>query len=471
MEKELEKEIEKRDYLQELKDILELNISSEEKKEMLLQYHESDIADILDELEDEKRKELIDILGLSFFGEVLTYSEDITEIANELNEEILADIIETMDADDAVDVLDELDEEKRSSLIELIEDDEVKEDILNIYKYDDDVIGSQISNNYITISVSDSIKSAMKKVIKEASNNDNVSTIFVLDEEEKLYGVIDLRDLIIARDGDDIKNIIRTNYPYFHDGELITDIVPLIKEYGLDIYPVLNNDKCLVGVITHDDALDVTYEEFEDDYAKLAGITEEEDISDGLFKSIKKRLPWLIVLLVLGLVQSFMMTGFEVVVASLPIIVFFQTLVLGMSGNTGTQSLAVTIRMLSDGDDGKGSIIKTLLKEIRIGFCNGLLLGTLAFGFVLVFLKITNQGVTSSVFDIFEALKASGIIGTSLMISMTVSSFVGAFVPILFKKIKIDPAVASGPFITTINDVTAMFIYYGLAAILFHIIL
>ena len=465
-----DKELLKRDYLIEITEILSSEHSLEEKRELLLQYHESDIADVLDDLEEDKRKELYNILDTESLGEVLLYSEDIEEIVETIEPEILAEIIETMDADDAIDVLEELDEEAREEIVSLIEDEEVLEDIITLSKYTDEVIGSEMTNNYIVIKTTDTVKSAMKKVISEASVNDNVSTIFVLDEKDLFYGVLELRDLIIARDGDDLNKIIKTNYPYFHDQDLIVDIIPQIRDYGLDSYPVLNSEGFLVGVITHDDALDVTYEEFEDDYAKLAGISEEDSLEESLFSSVKKRIPWLIILLVLGLVQSFLMTGFEAVVAGLPIIVFFQTLVLGMSGNTGTQSLAVTIRTLSSSDV-KKQTLKTLFKELRIGFCNGLLLAVLAFAFVFLFLKITNQGVISETFTLIEALKASGIVGLALLISMTISSFVGAIVPIIFKKINVDPAVASGPFITTINDLTALLIYYGLSALLFNILL
>ena len=460
----------KREYLKEITEILSSERTLKEKRELLLQYHESDIAEVLDELNEEERKEFYSILDTESLGEVLLYSEDIEEIVETIEPEILAEIIETMDADDAIDVLEELDEEAREEVVSLIEDEEVLEDIITLSKYSDEVIGSEMTNNYIVIKNTDTVKSAMKKVISEASVNDNVSTIFVLDEKDLFYGVLELRDLIIARDGDDLNAIIKTSYPYFHDQDLIVDIIPQIRDYGLDSYPVLNSEGFLVGVITHDDALDVTYEEFEDDYAKLAGISEEDSLEESLFSSVKKRIPWLIILLVLGLVQSFLMTGFEAVVAGLPIIVFFQTLVLGMSGNTGTQSLAVTIRTLSSSDV-KKQTLKTLLKELRIGFCNGLFLAILAFGFVFLFLKITNQGVISETFSLIEALKASGIVGLALLISMTISSFVGAIVPIIFKKINVDPAVASGPFITTINDLTALLIYYGLSALLFNILL
>ncbi|MBR2891745.1 MAG: magnesium transporter [Bacilli bacterium] len=464
------KDLTVRNYFDEILDIINSNKSNSMKKQLLSQYHESDIADVLDLLDDDKRKELYKILDTEALGEVILHSDDLEEIVEDIEPEVLADIIETMDADDALDVLEELDEEVRLEVVELIEDSEIKEDIETLSNYSNEVVGSEMSTNYICISTIDSVKSAMKKVIKEASDNDNVSTIFVLDENNLFYGVLDLRDLIISRENDDLKKVIKTNYPFFLDTDLIDEIIPQIRDYGLDSYPVLNASKELVGVLTHDDALDVTLEEFEDDYAKLAGISEENNLNEGIFKSIKKRIPWLIILLVLGLVQSFLMTGFEVVVAGLPIIVFFQTLVLGMSGNSGTQSLAVTIRSLSS-QDMKKHVLKTLFKELRIGFFNGFLLALLAFSFVFSFLFIKKQGVTSEVFTINEAIKASSIVGLALLISMTISSFVGAIVPIFFKKIKIDPAVASGPFITTINDLTALLIYYGLAAILFNIIL
>lgn len=464
------KELLTRDYLSEILEIINSDKSNIQKKELLSQYHESDIADVLDQLDEEKRQDLYRILDTEVLGEVLLYSEDIEELVEDIKPELLANIIETMDADDAVDVLEELDEDVRQEIVELIEDEEIKEDIIAISKYPDDVIGSEMTNNFIVISQNDSVKSAMRKVISQASENDNVSTIFVLNENELFYGVLELRDLIISRDGDDLNKVIKTNYPYFQDTDLIEEIIPKIRDYGLSLYPVLNSNGELVGALTHDDALDVTYEEFEDDYAKLAGISEEDNVNESIFKSIKKRIPWLIILLVLGLVQSFLMTGFEAVVAGLPIIVFFQTLVLGMSGNTGTQSLAVTIRTLSSSDI-KKQITKTLFKELRIGFFNGLLLSILAFAFVFLFLFFTKQGVTTTSFDLLEAFKAAGIVSLALLISMSISSFVGAIVPIIFKKMKIDPAVASGPFITTINDLTALVIYYGLAGILFNILL
>ena len=458
-----------REYFEELKNILSLPISDEEKKNKILQYHESDIADLLDELEPEERDELYRILGNDNIADVWSHSENIEELIQDVEPEKAADIIENMDADDAIDVLEELDEEQREEIVNLMEP-EAKEDIKAITKYDDDMIGSRMTNNYVSILNTNTVKEAMKRVVAEAADNDNVSNIYVVDEANKLIGVIELRDLIIARSNTDLKTIIKLNYPYFRATELVVDCLPDMKEYSLDSYPILNNDDELIGVITSGDVTEAIDDELGEDYAKLAGLTDEEDPNEGVLHSVKKRLPWLIILLVLGLVQSFSMTGFERVIAALPIIVFFQTLVLDMAGNVGTQSLAVTIRRLSTLEDSKKKIFRAIVKELRIGFINGLILGILSFTFVLLFLFITKQGVHDSVFTWIEGLKGAGIVGIALLTAMSVASFVGAVVPVIFLKIHIDPAVASGPFITTINDITALLIYYGLAMILFQLI-
>ena len=457
-----------RDYLDDLKSILNSDIPDSEKKVKILQYHESDIADLLNELDDDETKKLYEILGDENIADVWTHADDIEEIIEDIPAEKIADIIETMDADDAIDVLEELDEEKRDEIVKLLEP-EAKEEISAIARYDEDQIGSRMTNNYISILNTNSIKEAMKRVVAEAADNDNVSLIYVVDEKDVLIGVIELRDLIIARANTDINTILKTNYPSFKATETVADCLVEMKEYALDSYPIVDDNNALIGVITSDDVTEAVDDEMSEDYAKLAGLTDEEDSDQGVLHSARKRLPWLIVLLVLGLIQSFTMSGFEAVVASLPIIVFFQTLVLDMAGNSGTQSLAVTIRLLSDSDNAGKKIARALFKELKVGLLNGLILGILSSTFVFVYLWITKNKIADGAteFTYINALKGAGIVGVSLITAMTVSSFVGAVTPVFFSKIKIDPAVASGPLITTINDITALLIYYGMAMLLF----
>ena len=458
--------MEERDFRSEILNILNSDISVEEKRAKLSSYHETDIADALDELDSDERSKAYEILGNELVGDVLSHQEDIDEIIDEIKPEKVADILETMDADDAIDILEELDEEKKDQIVSLMDKDAVH-DIKAITKYDDDQIGSKMTNNYITISRDDSVKSAMKKVIADAAENDNISVIYALNPDGTLYGTIELRSLIIARKDTELASIIKTNYPSIPATEKVSDVINDLKDYGLDSYPVVDEKNHLIGVITSDDVIESVDDEAGEDYVKFAAITEEEDIDESVFHSVRKRIPWLLILLVLDLVIAFTMSNFDGVVAALPIVAFFQTLVLDMAGNSGTQSLAVTIRRISTEEvDGK-MLAKTILKELLIGLLNGLLLGILAFGFVLLFLKITNQGAGTETFEIVSALKCAGIVGFSLFFAMIVAAFIGSTIPIIFYKIKIDPAVASGPFITTINDVVALLIYYGLAMILF----
>ena len=245
-------EFQDREYFEELKSILELPLTDEEKKERLLQYHESDIAELLEELEPQDRDKLYKILGNDNIADVFTHAENVEELVSELEPEKAADIIENMDADDAIDLLEELPEEQREEIVSLM-DEESREDIKKIYKYEDSMIGSHMTNNFIKILISNTVKEAMKRVVQEAADNDNVSIIYVVNDKDQLYGVLELRDLIIARQNTDLKSIIKLNYPYFRATEPVEDCLVEMKEYGLDSYAILDKNDGLVGVITSDD--------------------------------------------------------------------------------------------------------------------------------------------------------------------------------------------------------------------------
>lgn len=455
--------IAKRDYLQEIKEII-LNQDPSTQKELLEDYHESDIADVVELLETEERLKLYEILGDERTALVFSYLENVDEIVSEMEYDDVADIIEQMDADDAVDILEELDEEDKDKIIELL-DEEIVEDINLIQSYDDEQIGSKMTTNFISIPYGSDVKQAMKYLVEEAAENDNVSTLFVLKEDETFYGSIDLRDLIIARANSDLEEIIKTSYPVVYAKTEIDECINDLREYELDNIPVLDENNKMLGVLTLSDIIETVEEELSEDYAKLAGLNEEEVESTTIFKTVMMRLPWLIGLLFLSLLVTLLISTFEAVIALLPAIVFFQSMILGMAGNVGTQSLAVTIRNIND-DTKKPS--KTIFKEMRIGFFNGLVLGVLSFLFVFIFLLIRQQEIVEGRgFMLTHAAMASFIVGISLLTAMTFASLVGSAVPLILSKLKVDPAVASGPFITTINDILAIVIYYGLAFILF----
>ena len=386
-----------------------------------------------------------------------------------MDTETVADIIEGMDVDDAVDALEELDEEEQEEILAKIEDKELVEDIKLIKSYEDEEIGSKMTTNFIVVDRDILVKDAMKVVIQEAEEHDNIMTIYVKDTDNKFYGSIDLKELIIARKNQSIEDIIHTSYPFVYAHELIDECLTKIKEYALNLVPVLDDDDILIGVITSDDIVEVVDEELGEDYAKLAGLTEEEELDESIFESCKKRLPWLALLMFLAMVVSILISSFEAAISKIAVIVFFQSMILGMAGNCGTQSLAVTIRVLTDEEIDAKKILQIIFKELRIGLLNGFLLGLLSFVSVFAFLYVSKKPIIAGddVFILSDALQVSFIVALSLFVALAIATVVGTVIPILLKKLKIDPAVASGPFISTINDICAVIIYYGLTTLLF----
>ena len=367
-----------------------------------------------------------------------------------------AKVLSLMEVDDAVDVLDEVDDATKKQVVDMLPED-AGNDIQMILSYEENEMGSRMTTNYIAIRRGIDIRQAMRELVSQAGENDNIGTVYVLDESDKYYGAIDLKDLIVARENDTLESIINTTYPFVTDHEKIEDCIDELVDYAEDSIPVLSETKELLGVITAQDVVEAVDDEMGEDYAKLAGLTDEEDLRETTKESMKKRLPWLIILLFLGMGVYSVVGAFEAVVAVLPIVMCFQSLILDMAGNVGTQSLAVTIRVLMDENLTGKQKLHLVWKEMKVGFVNGLLLGSLAFVFIGIYIACFKHNAW------LQAFLISGCVGVSLMVAMVISSLVGTLIPIFFHKIKIDPAVASGPLITTVNDLVAVVTYYGLA--------
>ena len=460
-----------KEFSLELQDIiLSKELSNEEIALELENYHASDIADALEQVEKEDRIRIYKAIGVDRVAEVFSFYEDVEDYIEELEPDIAADVLEKMDVSDAVDVLNELEEEDKSEIIDLLEED-TKEAVQKIDSYDEDVIGSYMTDNYIVIDKKNSIKEAMNQMVKEAGEHDNIFTLYVVDEDNKFFGAIELKELICARKDDSLVDLCMTSYPSFYDDEKVDDCINKLKDYAESSIPILNRNNELIGAITGDILLDIQEEEFIEDYAKFAGLTESDELGESTFSSIRKRIPWLVILLFLGLIVSTVVGAFETVIATIPVFVFFQSIVLDMSGNAGTQALGVTIQNITNDElDTAKEKRKNIFKELRIGFLDGVILGTVAFIFVLTFLAIQQQEVTAGAGYVFtDTLKVAGIISMSLILAMTIAGFVGSTFPLILKKLHIDPAVASGPFITTTNDIIAVTTYYGLAYLFFMI--
>jgi len=448
------------DYRAEILGIVRSNASPGIMRNKLEDYHENDLADVFPDLSVAERRKLCRILNLDMLADIFEYIDEkqAAEYLDEMDVRKAAAILSRMETDAVVDVLRMIPKEKRALLLELM-DDEARKDMAVIAAFDDEEIGSRMTTNYIEIRENLTVKQAMTELVSQAAKNDNISTIFMVTADHTFYGAMDLKDLITARQDTRLEDLIVTSYPYVYGHELIDDCIEKLKDYSENSIPILDNDNKLLGVITSQSIVDLVDDEMGEDYAMFAGLT-AEDLKEPLKESMKKRLPWLLVLLALGTVVSSVVGVFEQVVSQLTIIMCFQSLILDMAGNVGTQSLAVTIRVLMDESLTGKQKVELVFKEMRIAFSNGAILGILSFLVLGLYIALF-KGKTWTF-----AYAVSGCIGLSLMVAMVISGAVGTLIPLFFKKINIDPAVASGPLITTINDLVAVVAYYGLCGIL-----
>ena len=367
-------------YVEELIEIIRAGLSREELVDWLFDYHDNDIADALELLTPEERKRLYSALGAERVAEIFAYLDDGDVYLKELSLKQQAKVISEMDSDDAVDILEEVDDDTKCKILGML-DKEASEDVQLLLSYDEDEIGSYMTTNFILIHNDLTVREAMRELVKQAGENDNISTIYVVDWAEQYYGAIELQDLIIAREHTELEDLINRSYPYVMDHEKISECIEKIKDYAEDSIPVLLEDRSIGGIITTQDIVEIVDDEMGDDYAKLAGLTAEEDLNETTRESIRKRLPWLVILTVMALLFL-------------------------------------------------GAYIH-LFKGFSLGY----------------------------------SMMISACVGVSLVGAMVVSSLVGTLTPIFFKKVGVDPTVASGPLITTINDLVVIVVYYGLVAV------
>ena len=450
-------------YTEQIVALIRQNNNKLELSILLSDYHVNDIADALVLLEDSEREKVYSALSDEQLSDIFAHIENPSEIIEDMPDEKVADIIEEMASDDAIDLLEELDEDKQKGILELL-DDETARDVELIAAYDEELIGSMMTNDFVCICQSESVPKTMRKVISDAGEKDNISTIFVTDNDGFYKGAIPLRDLVIARKQTPLEDIIITSFPFVYASDQIKDNLQAIKEYAEPTLPVLDDDNRLIGALTSADLIEAVDEELTEDYAKLAGLSEEalEDAVEKkqIFSGALKRLPWLIVLLILDLFIGAYIGIFEAVVIGLPFLVSFQQLVAGLSGNTGTQTLAMTVQLLADNSVTKKEKSSFLFKEIRVGFLIGLATGIISLILVTLYSYLVNSDLL-----FITHLKMGLTVGVAMLISASVSAMTGCLIPITLHKLGADPAVASGPLITTLNDLIAITVYYGIALI------
>ena len=418
------------------------------------EYHYADLAEIVDELSIGEGIYLIKLLDSEKTSEVLTeVDEDIREsILELLSVKEIAEEVEELDSDDAVDLIAKLPEARQAAVIAQIEDDGRAQDIQELLAYDEDSAGGLMAKELVKVNENWTVTKCVREMRTQASEVKRVHSIYVVDDENKLIGRLSLKDLLTANDKAKVKSVYIPKVDYVSISEQGEEVAKLMAKYDLEAVPVVDDEKKLLGRITIDDIVDFIKEEADKDYQLAAGIASDVEADDSIVELTRARLPWLILGLFGGLGSVFILEGFEQVMQhpSYKTLFFFTPLIAAMAGNVGVQSSAIIVQGLAN-DIVKGSLFNRLMKEVGLSLINGIALSTL----LLVFGYFT--GLETSV---------SLTIALSMLCVIVVSALVGTFVPIILDRNNIDPAIATGPFITTSNDIFGIFLFFYIAKVI-----
>lgn len=434
---------------------IESLIDGKRKKALLKIFseeHPADIAEILSELNSEHATYLFKLLDSELSAEALLEidEDDREKILENLSAEEIAFEIDELDTDDAADLISELPQERVKEVISEIEDDEHAKDIVELLKYPEGTAGSLMAKELVKVKETWLIPTCIRKMRTQAQEVTRVHSIYVVDEGNRLIGRLSLKDLLVASPKDRISKIYIPKVDSVHVNDDGEEVARLMQKYDLEAIPVVDNDNVLIGRITIDDIVDLIKEEAEKDYQMAAGITEDIDADDSILDKTKARLPWLILGMVGGLAAASIMGGFEEALTRYPELFFFTPLIAAMAGNVGVQSSAIIVQGLAN-DNIRGSLLSRLLKEIGLSIVNGLILSS----FILIFGYFLGYQ-----FDM------SFTISISLVIVIILASLIGTFVPLILDRNGIDPAVATGPFITTCNDIFGISIFFYIAKLI-----
>lgn len=424
--------------------------------------HAFDLSEYYPFLDESEKIRLLKLIDLDKKADMFVELEieDQLDLMSFLNESEKKNLLRRLESDDLKEFISDIeDEEQQKSMLSLLSKVRAKT-IDYLMHYDEDLAASIMSTEFITIHQDMTIKEATNKVITSSSDSDYIDTIYVVDDQKIVVGVIDLKDLIIARPSKDLKDIMEDDFQFVYEDAPIEKAIQTVKDYDRNAIPVLDKEGHILGIVTGDDLFDEIIESHEYDYQKMALLSDHESSSSALTRS-KQRLPWLMIAVVLNLLIASFLSIFEATLAQVTALVLFQPLILGMAGNIGTQSLAVTILGFHlEAFDPKKTPKKHVTKEILVGLINSVTLAILSFGFAYTFLMLIPTGTQS-------AVSIATVVLIAIFSSMFISAIMGVLVPIILKRFDSDPAVASGPIMTTINDVVALVIYFGVATLMF----
>jgi len=441
-------------FIEQLSDVIK---SNDDKAITLLfeEVHYADIAEVLDEVSFDEAIYIIKLLDSEKTSEILMeLDEDIREkILKNLSAKEIAEEVEEMDSDDAADIIGELSEERQKRVISALEDAELAADIKELLSYDEETAGALMAKELVKVYETWTVAGCMRRIRGQAKDVTRVHSIYVVDKEDKLIGRLSLKDLIIAKSEQKISEIYIDKVDSVNINEDDEEVAKIMAKYDLEAIPVVDNNNVLLGRITIDDIVDLLKEEADKDYQLAAGLTQDVDSDDSIFDLTRARLPWLFLGLLGGIGAFLIMEGFHGVLSKYVALFFFTPLIAAMAGNVGVQSSAIIVQGLAN-DDVKGSVNSRLFKEMLLAALNGVILALFLFLFVWAY-----QG----------KIDLALAISVSLVVVIIVAGLIGTFVPLFLNKRGIDPAIATGPFITTSNDIFGILIYFLIAKLILGI--
>ena len=440
-------------FLNRIKSLIYENKNEVLKKE-LSNFHHADIAEIIKQISLEEAIHIVKLLESDITAEALAEVDESfrEKILSKLSAKEIAEEIEELDTDDAADIVGKLPENLKEKVLSKIEDAEHSQDIRELLNYNEGTAGALMAKELVSVNESLSVINCVREMRKQAKEVTRVHSIYVTNSKNKLLGRLSLKDLLTANTKAKVKDIYIPNVDFVNVNEDVNEVANIMSKYDLEAIPVVNDKKQLLGRITIDDVLDIIKEEAEKDYQLAAGISKEVEANDNIFQLTRARLPWLFLGLIGGLGSVFILKDFEEIMIKpeLRSLFFYTPLIAAMAGNVGVQSSAIVVQGIAN-QVIKGSLINRLFKEIGLGLINGLILSIV----LIIFGEIINQ-------DMLLSLTVAG----SMMSVIIISALVGTFIPIILDKQGIDPAIATGPFITTANDIFGIFLFFYIAKLI-----
>ncbi|MFC2085038.1 magnesium transporter, partial [Bacteroidota bacterium] len=432
------------ELLDNISDLIEQHESTS-LNNILTDLHPADIAEIINHLAFQDARFVFELLDTETASEVVVeLDENLRErILKKIDTEKITDIVDELETDDATDIVSDLPEPIAEEVLENI-DTEDSQDVKELLKYPEDSAGGIMSSEFVFVYEDSSVKTAIKTVRKHAEEFENIYYIYVLNYLGELKGVVNLKSLLVNSLRKKINSVMEEDLIYVTPEVDQEEVAIMMKKYDLVSIPVVDKSKIMLGRITIDDVVDVIQEEADEDIQKLAGLSEEQESSDSIFRISRIRLPWLIIALAIEFLGVWLLSEYEHILKDFTIAAFFIPVVMAMGGSTGTQASIVMVKGLGAGEVWLSGSIKKLIKEFSVALLNGLALGILLFLVSFIF---------------FREIKLVLVISLALLIIIIFSTMIGATIPVILKRLNIDPAVATGPFVTTTNDVLGLFIY------------